>query len=71
MPPEGKYLIRITPAVARVPFKTTTMKEYTNFAGHSDGHGNAPVIYLLHRPMEEVLGFTRRHWMLPMGKYLT
>jgi hypothetical protein len=37
----GQLLAPIAPAATGVPFKTTTMKEYTNFAGHSDGHGNA------------------------------
>jgi hypothetical protein len=45
------------------------MKKYINFAGHSDGHGNAPVRYRAHCPMEEVQSFTRSHWMLPLGKY--
>jgi hypothetical protein len=40
-------------AAAQVPFKTAKMKEYINFAGHSKGHGNAPVLYIAHHPMEE------------------
>jgi hypothetical protein len=47
------------------------VKENTNFAGHSNGHGNAPVLYLAHCLMEEVQGFTRSHWMPPLGKYPT
>jgi hypothetical protein len=69
MPPAGNYLLHIAPSAARVPFKTMTMKEYTNFAGLFDGHGNAPVLYLVHPPMEEFQGFTRSHWMPPLGKY--
>jgi hypothetical protein len=60
-----------TPVATQVTFRTTAMKEYTNFAGHSNGHGNVPVLYLVHRPMEEIQGFTRSHWMLPPGKYPT
>jgi hypothetical protein len=53
-PPQlGNYLLHIAPAAAQIPFKTTKMKEYINFAGHSKGHGNAPVLYLAHHPMEE------------------
>jgi hypothetical protein len=71
MPSLGNYSLLIAPAAARVPFKTTRMKEYTNFAGHYDGHCNAPVLYLVHCLMEEVQGFTRSHWMPPLGKYPT
>jgi hypothetical protein len=34
-----------------------------------DGHGNVPVRNGAHPPLEEVQGFTRRHWMPPSGKY--
>jgi hypothetical protein len=43
MPPLGDYLLRIAPAAARAIIKQLTMKKYTYFAGHFDGHGNAPV----------------------------
>jgi hypothetical protein len=69
-PPTGNYLLQIAPVAAGVPFKTTTMKEYSNFAGHSNFHGNAPVQYLAHHPIEEFQGFTSSHWMPPSGKYL-
>ncbi len=59
--PSGNYSLHIAPAATRVPFKTITMKEYNNFAGHSNGHDNAPVLYLAHHPMKEVQGFTRSH----------
>jgi hypothetical protein len=69
MPPSGDYLICIAPAAARATAKTTTMEEYTNFAGHFDGHGDALVNYRTHHPMEEVQGFTRSHWTLPSDEY--
>jgi hypothetical protein len=70
-PPSGNYLLCIAPAAVQVPFKTTTMKKYTNFACHYDGHSNAPVLSFVHHPMEEVKGFTRSHWMPPSRKYQT
>jgi hypothetical protein len=68
-PPLGNYSLCIAPAAALVPFKTMTMKKYTNFACHSNGHGNAPVLYLAHHLMEEVQSFTRSYWMSPSSKY--
>jgi hypothetical protein len=65
----GKYSLRIAPATARATAGETMMIKYTYFAGHFNGHGNAPVHYHMHYPMEEVKGFTRSHWMLPLGKY--
>ncbi len=44
-------------------------KTWTNFAGHFDGRGGALVQYHAYRLMEEVQGFTRSHWMPPLGKY--
>jgi len=38
--------------------------------GHFDGHGGAPVPYGAHLPMKHDQGFTRSHWMPPLGKYL-
>ncbi len=42
---------------------------YTNFAGQSDGRGNAPVSYCVHRLIEEVQGFNGSHWMPSSGEY--
>jgi hypothetical protein len=53
MPPSGNYLLHIAPAAAR----TTA----NNFAGCFNGHGDVPVLYRAHCPMEEVQGFTRSH----------
>jgi hypothetical protein len=68
-PPLGNYLLRIAPAATRATGKQKTINKYTYFAGHFDGHGNAPVRNRAHCLMEEVQGFTRSHWMLPLGEY--
>ncbi len=67
--PSGNYLLRIATVEARATGKQATMNKYTYFAGCFDGHGNALVRYPVHRPMEEVRGFTRSHWTPPLGKY--
>ena len=67
--PSGDYLLCITPVDARMTLNQTTMNKYTYFVGRFDGHCNATVGYRAHRPMEEVQGFTRSHWMLPAGEY--
>jgi hypothetical protein len=46
------------------------MSKCTSTAGHFDGHGGAPVQYKAHCPMQHVQGYTRSHWMLPLGDYL-
>jgi hypothetical protein len=61
-PQWGDYLLRITPTGARATGKQTTINKYTYFF---DGHGNVPVHNCMHRPMEEVQGFTRINWTLP------
>jgi hypothetical protein len=68
-PPSGNYLLRIAPAAARATGKQTTINKYTYKAGRVDGHGVAPVRNRVHCPMEEVQGFTKSHWMLPLGEY--
>jgi hypothetical protein len=50
MPPLDDYLLRMAPAAARVSANKTTVKKFTNFAGHFDGHGGAPVGYCAHHP---------------------
>jgi len=35
-----------------------------------DDHGDAAVRCGAHRPMEHIQGFTRSHWMPPLGKCL-
>jgi hypothetical protein len=39
-------------------------------AGDFDHHADAVVQCGVHRPMEHIQGFTRSHWMLPLGEYL-
>jgi hypothetical protein len=69
MPASCDYLLRIAPAAARATGKQTTINKYTYKAGCFDGHGDAPVRNCVHRPMEEVKGFTQSHWTPPSGKY--
>jgi hypothetical protein len=59
--PSGDYSLRIAPAAARATGKQTAINKYTYKAGHFDGYGNGPVRNRVHRPMEEVQGFTRSH----------
>jgi hypothetical protein len=70
MPPLGNYSLHIALVAARVQSKTTTIKKCTKFVGHFDGRGSALVQYRLHCLMEEVQGFTKSHWLPPLGKYL-
>jgi hypothetical protein len=39
-------------------------------AGDFDHHADAAVQHKAHRPMEHIPGFTRSHWMPPMGDCL-
>ncbi len=43
MPPSGDYSLRITLAATRATANKTMTKKCTNFAGHFDSHGGAPV----------------------------
>jgi hypothetical protein len=65
----SNYSLRIAPAATRATGKQTTINKYTYKAGRVDGRGGAPVQYRAYRLMEEVQGFTRCRWMLPLGKY--
>ncbi len=69
MPSSGNYLLHITPVATRATSKHTMMKKYTYFAGCFNGHSNALVRYHAHCLMEEIQGYTRSHWTLPLGKY--
>jgi hypothetical protein len=42
----------------------------TSFAGHFDSPADAPWQCRVHRSMEEVQGFGRSHYKLPLDKYL-
>jgi hypothetical protein len=66
--PSGNYLLCIALVAARATGKQTTINKYTYFAGCFDDHGDVPVRYHAHCPLEEVQGFTRSHWTLPSGK---
>jgi hypothetical protein len=70
MLPSGNYSLCIAKVAAMATTNITTIKKCISFAGHFDGHGNAPVQYHADCPMEEVHGFPRSHWMPPLGKYL-
>jgi hypothetical protein len=50
--------------------KTDDAKRYRKIAGNFDHHGDALVQSGVHFPMKHIKGFTRSHWMLPLGKYL-
>jgi hypothetical protein len=39
-------------------------------AGDFDHHADAAVQCRVHHPMERILGFTRSHWMPPLGECL-
>jgi hypothetical protein len=52
-----------------VDVKINNAKQYTTVATHFDGRDDAPVQCRVHHPMEGVQGFTRSHWMPPLGKY--
>jgi hypothetical protein len=53
-----------------VDVKIDDAKQYTTVATCFDGRNDAPVQCRVHRPMEGVQGFTRSHWMPPLGEYL-
>ena len=45
------------------------MNKYTSDAGHFDGRVDALKRFMWHRPMQHDRGFTRSHWMPPLGDY--
>jgi hypothetical protein len=51
-PALGNYSLHIGMVAARATANKTMMKKGTNFAGHFDGPGGAPVQYCMHCPME-------------------
>jgi len=50
--------------------KSTMANKCTSFAGRFDGRGNPLLQNRAHRPMEDVLGYIRGHWMPPPVDYL-
>ncbi len=67
--PLGDYSLCIAPVATRATGKQTPIYKYTYKSGHFNGFGNAPVRNRGHSPMEEIQGFTRSHWMPPLGEY--
>jgi hypothetical protein len=67
-PPLGNYLLRNAPAASEATANKITMTKCDHFAGRFDCCGGAPVQYHAQCPIEVVQGFTRSHWMLPLGK---
>ncbi len=45
-------------------------KKCRQINGNFDGHGDAAVRRGAHRPMKHIRGFTRSHWMPPLGECL-
>jgi hypothetical protein len=45
-------------------------KKCRQIAGNFYGHADAGVQRGMNHPMEHIPGFTRRHWMPPLGKCL-
>ena len=45
-------------------------KKCRQIDGNFDGYGDAAVQRGAHRPMEHIQGFTRSHWMPPLGECL-
>jgi hypothetical protein len=50
--------------------KLTMVSTCFTVVGHFDGHGSPLVQYKVHRPMQHVQGYSRSHWMPPLGNYL-
>jgi hypothetical protein len=44
-------------------------KKYTSNTDDFDDHADAAVRCRAHCQMEHILGFTRSHWMPPLGEY--
>jgi hypothetical protein len=49
--------------------KIDDRKQSTSSAGHFDSHGGALVQYGVNFPMQHVQGYTRSHWLPPLGNY--
>jgi hypothetical protein len=67
------FILTITWSLAYVVCKhrTDNRTSSTCFAGHFDGHDNAPVRCQAHQPMQHVQGYLRSHWKPPSGDYLS
>jgi hypothetical protein len=69
MAPLGDNSLCIVLAATKATSNKTMMKKWANFDGHVDGRGGVPKQYCAHCLVEEVQGFGRSHWTLPLGKY--
>jgi hypothetical protein len=49
--------------------KAAATNECTSVAGHFDDHVEVLKRYMRHHPMQHVQGYTRSHWMPPLGDY--
>ena len=65
-----EYLLRITPATARVPYKLLIANKCISLAGNFDGQGNAPVQYQAHQTMNRAQGFSLSHCTTQLVEYL-
>jgi hypothetical protein len=50
--------------------ESTMTKKCRESAGDFNHHADAAVRSRAHRPMKHIPGFTRSHWMLPLGECL-
>jgi hypothetical protein len=66
----GRLLTPYPPSGCQGNSKRNNDKKFTKKTGNFDGCGCAPVQYHGHCPIEEVQGFTRSHWMPPLGEHL-
>jgi hypothetical protein len=48
----------------------STAKKSRRIAGNNDCHGNAAIRRGVHHLIEHAQGFTRSHWMPPLGECL-
>jgi hypothetical protein len=68
-PPSGDYSLFIAPAAARGCMQHKNNEKCMMFAGHFNGHGNAPVQYQAHCPMKWDQGYSGSHWSMPPGEH--
>jgi len=69
-PPLGNYSLRIAPAAAKATINKMTKQNTPTLLNHFDDHCDVSVQYRAHCLMQEVHGFTRSHWTLPLGESL-
>ena len=68
--PSGNYSLHIAPADARVTVETMTMRKYTLFAGHFDGHGNLLVQYHMYHLIQGGSGLRQKPLDATIGQVL-